>query len=568
MKRQGACGTGVLGKAGALLVAVGMLSGAGLGACSAASEGGSGNPTGSTGGAGGVGGAGVGGDTSVGGGLTVGVGGGPPSVCTVSESDESGVVPTCEDKAPADAFAPEVQWTWTVPAAPSGNMTGSYATPLVGNFTDDNSDGAIDLCDIPDVVVTTLYNLDGGLGLATGNMHLLSGDTGQLHFTYPGEVDAFVSPSFGDIDGDGLPEVVTADTAGHLVAYEHDGTLKWTGDLGGYRTTLSSAYCAATAIYDLDADGTPEILFGWEVFDNQGHKRFGDPTNASEHGGTYWCVTPTAADLDDDGKLEVVLGHEVFRSDGSLFWKLQGFTPGQPQVANLDADPEPEILLTTQNGISVIEHDGAVKFGPVRPTGSAASPNCWSKPSVVHDFDGDGVADVAMGSCDDYTVYSVGPAGLTPRWSQSVQDMSGLATATAFDFLGDGVAEAIYGDESQIYVFDGQTGSVQLTSPRQSGTLIEYPVVADVDNDGSAEIIYVSNYPAGTDGPTVTVLRDAEERWIPARRIWNQHSYHVTNVREDGTIPQHMKKSWELLNTFRTNAQISAQGECVPAPPQ
>ena len=52
------------------------------------------------------------------------------------------------------------------------------------------------------------------------------------------------------------------------------------------------------------------------------------------------------------------------------------------------------------------------------------------------------------------------------------------------------------------------------------------------------------------------MIRDVEERWIQARRIWNQHAYHVTNVREDATIPQHPAKSWQNLNTFRTNAQI------------
>jgi Tfp pilus tip-associated adhesin PilY1 len=90
-------------------------------------------------------------------------------------------------------------------------------------------------------------------------------------------------------------------------------------------------------------------------------------------------------------------------------------------------------------------------------------------------------------------VYTVGADRVTPSGA-NVQDFSGLATATAFDFLGDGVAEAIYADETQIYVFDGKTGQINLTSPRQSGTLIEYPVVADIDNDGSAEIVYVSNY--------------------------------------------------------------------------
>ena len=45
------------------------------------------------------------------------------------------------------------------------------------------------------------------------------------------------------------------------------------------------------------------------------------------------------------------------------------------------------------------------------------------------------------------------------------------------------------------------------------------------------------------------------------------HSHHITNVREDGTIPQVEPKSWELLNTFRTQAQIAVGGGvCQPEP--
>ena len=79
----------------------------------------------------------------------------------------------------------------------------------------------------------------------------------------------------------------------------------------------------------------------------------------------------------------------------------------------------------------------------------------------------------------------------------------------------------------------------------------------------------MSNYGNGAgNGATVSVTRDAMDRWIPARRIWNQYSYHVTNVREDGTIPPVMKKSWENLNTFRVNSQISTEGDCIPDPPE
>ena len=66
---------------------------------------------------------------------------------------------------------------------------------------------------------------------------------------------------------------------------------------------------------------------------------------------------------------------------------------------------------------------------------------------------------------------------------------------------------------------------------------------------------------------TVAVYEDSQKRWIPTRRIWNQHAYHVSNVREDGTIPAHPKPSWLNLNTFRTNAEVQAGQNCAPAPP-
>jgi hypothetical protein len=513
----------------------------------------------------------LGGGFGVGGGSQASTGSGPiGGSCKVNESDDN-AIPDCEQKAPANAFNPVVQWEWTAPPADFNSIySGTFTSPLVGNFTDDNGDGSIDLCDIPDVIVQGIetFNSDG-IGLSsTSGMYLLSGDTGQQKFAFAAKVDSLVAPAFGDIDGDGLPEVVTGDPSGRLIAFEHDGSVKWVGDLAGYRDSSASATCPTVALYDLDGDGAVEIIAGFEVFNAQGKRLWGVPGNAAEFDGQYWCVTPTAADLDDDGKLEVLFGHVTYRADGSVYWALPGFLPAHPHVANLDADPEPEVFLTNADGLTVVQADGTITWGPVRPTDPTPSPNCWGKPAVVHDFDGDAIADVATGTCSDYTVYAISPAAPTPKWSASVQDFSGLATATAFDFLGDGVADGIYADETQIYVFDGAKGSTLLTAPRTSGTLIEYPVVADIDNDGSAEIIYVSNFQQGQQvKATVTVLRDAEDRWIQARRIWNQYSYHVTNVREDGTIPKTMKKSWQLLNTFRTNSQIEGGGECNPPEP-
>src|SRR5690606_7207476 len=225
--------------------------------------------------------------------------------------------------------------------------------------------------------------------------------------------------------------------------------------------------------------------------------------------------------------------------------------------------PEPEIFVTSGAGLFLVEHDGTIKWGPVTPTGvNAGAYLVWQRPGTIHDFDGDGIAEMASSSQQYYAVYQ-GPNPADVLWQTIVQDNSGAAGGTAFDFLGDGVAEAMYADEQFMRIYDGLTGDVLLEQARYSATISEYPIVADVDNDGSAEILVVS---MNTE-PALQVIRDVEDRWIQARRIWNQHAYYVTNVREDGTIPQVPVNNWETLNTYRTNAQIEGGGLCKPDPP-
>jgi hypothetical protein len=480
----------------------------------------------------------------------------PVNQCKVVDESQD-TIPTCTQQAPPNAFTPQVKWTFAIPQG-TGFTPGSMVTPLVGNFTDDNGDGAIDLCDVPDVLVTS----NGGPIHATGKIYMLAGDTGKVEVEFGAPVDGSIDPAFGDIDGDGLVDVVAATPDGKVIAFEHDGKVKWTGDTGGW-FTVNASYCHAIALYDLDGDGAVEILAAFEVFDNKGHRKFGVTGNNASQDGHYWCPTPTAADLDGDDKLEVIFGNVTMHADGSPYWTLPG-PPGQPHVANLDADPDPEIFIAREDGLLVVEHDGTVKLGPVQLTQKIVSPNCWSKPGAIHDFDGDGLADIAAASCDDYSVYGVNGANLSLKWSAKVSDQSGLATGTAFDFLGRGAADAVYADETKAYAFHGTDGTQEFSVPRTSGTLIEYPVVADVDNDGSADFVVVSN--GSTANANVQVFQDAQHRWIPARRIWNQHAYHVTNVLEDGRIPKKMRKNWQLLNTFRTNAQRGQGGACKPPP--
>jgi hypothetical protein len=482
--------------------------------------------------------------------------------CHVPPDNGTGNAPNCSTPAqPPNSFTPLSKWSWDAPPPTGNGYEGSMVTPLVGNFTDDDKNGEINLCDIPDVIVTT----NGGPIAANGNIYMLAGDTGKLEVTFDGTVDGSVNPAFGDVDSDGKPEVVAVDTAGHVVIYDEKGKIQTVGpDVGAWKQNLNS-YCNAIAIYDLDADGSPEIIVAFEVFDNLGKKKFGHDVSGFQ--GQYWCPANTAADLDGDGKLEVIFGNAAYRSNGQLLWSIPG-PPGQPQVANLDSDPDPEIFVARQDGLLILEHTGQIKVGPYKPFNEPNSPNCWSKPAAVHDFDGDGIADLNASACQNFGVLKVNGNQLSLLWSKPVNDTSGLASSTAFDFLSRGIANAVYGDQVALYVMDGKTGQQYMTASRASGTLIEYPVVADIDNDSSADILVVSNKNFGSGYKhTIEAFQDAQKRWIPTRRIWNQHAYHVTNVREDGTIPKTMVKSWTKLNTFRTNSQIQGGGDCAPPPP-
>ena len=473
----------------------------------------------------------------------------PPPSCKVV--DDMNAVGDCSDEAPPNSFDPEIQWSFT------GNPEAySIVAPLVGNLTDDDGNEDIDLCDVPDVVVVASTS-SGQVGQA-GHIYVLDGETGALHFQIAEAVDHTVTPAIGDIDGDGLMEIVSGLVNGSLAAWEHDGTLKWTSPAPVWTQGFngSAIYSSAVALADMDNDGDVEIVGANWIADHQGNLLFTAPQPSGS-----WSAT-AIADLDGDGDQELVLGHAAYHHDGTPLW-VSTLGPGYPQVANLDADPEPEVLLLGVSGISVLEHDGAVKYQDQRPTGDPQGVTTWLRPATVHDFDGDSLSEFAVSSANNYTVYEPDASIV---WQATVSDLSGIAAGTAFDFLGDGVAEAMYADESFMFIFDG-TGTPLLQIPRTSGTLSEYPVVSDIDDDGSAEVVVVSNqYPNRPASPTVQVIRDVMDRWIQARRIWNQHTYHVSNVREDGTIPQFETPSWTLLNTYRTNAQIEGGGLCKPPP--
>jgi hypothetical protein len=151
-------------------------------------------------------------------------------------------------------------------------------------------------------------------------------------------------------------------------------------------------------------------------------------------------------------------------------------------------------------------------------------------------------------------------------WSNPVSDYSSSITGSSvFDFEGDGASEVVYADEYTLWVFDGASGAVLMEQEgHASGTLIEYPLIADVDNDGSTEIIVASNNYSKAGWTGITVIGDANSSWAPARPIWNQFAYHITNVNNDGSIPTTQRPNWASWNNFRAGGTELGPGHWLP----
>jgi hypothetical protein len=72
-------------------------------------------------------------------------------------------------------------------------------------------------------------------------------------------------------------------------------------------------------------------------------------------------------------------------------------------------------------------------------------------------------------------------------------------------------------------------------------------------------------HPHGIQG--IRVYKDAKDRWVDSRTIWNQHAYAVTNVNENGTVPSTSTwaSNWKTtsLNNFRQNVPGEANGKAI-----
>ncbi len=446
-------------------------------------------------------------------------------------------------------LTPMLKWHWTPPIGdPLPDSQNVLMTPAV---VDLDGDG------IPEVVFGTTPSTGGGL-VEVGVLRAIKGTDGSAVFTIADpnyQINVASSIAVGDIDGDGHPEIVACDSTGsRLIAFEQNGTFKWRSP------TLEAVYWGAPAIADLDEDGVPEIIIGRQVLNNNGTVRW-TGTGGRGAGGNIGPLS-LVADVVLDGLPEIVAGNTIYRSDGTIYRQSTALPDGYNAVANFDADVNPEIVLVAGGSVWLLEHDLTVKWGPFAIPGGG-----YGGPPTIADYDGDGQPEIGVAGASRYAVFETNG---TLKWAAVTQDSSSNRTGSSvFDFNGDGAAEVVYRDELYLRVYRGTDGLVLFQTPMSSCTWHEYVLVADVNGDGRAEILAVANNNCGF-GPQrgVYVYGDAADNWVATRKVWNQHTYHITNVNQDGTIPMVELNNWQQvgLNNYRLNtfAPFESQPQSLP----
>jgi hypothetical protein len=437
----------------------------------------------------------------------------------------------------------------------------------------------------PDDIPTVYFNSfeDGATPMVEGVLRAVRGDTGQTIWTVTDpslRTNGMSSLAVGDLDGDGTVEIVTGawdpnSVVGGLLAFHNDGTVMWMtpGIYTGW---------GGPAIADLDGDGMPEVIVGNTVIDGQTGAVVcnGGTDGTGDNGEGPLSVLE---DIDGDGVLDLVTGDMVYKlvTDFNGTRICQPIWPpyvhdkyghplpdGFPAVAQFvdpslpDTLTNPAVVVVAQGTVRIHDATGSLIMQPILLPGGG-----MGGPPTIADFDGDGSPEIGVAGDSSYTVIKPGIPGQV-LWHVETQDVSSSVTGSSvFDFYGAGRPEVIYDDECYIRVFDGPTGRVDFQVMNSSCTAYELPVVASVDGSGAVGILAAANNVCNITCPWgnhltngihgLQLYHSPSDSWVGSRPIWNEHTYHLTNVDDFGGIPKHEPNSWGpgTLNSFRENYQ-------------
>lgn len=434
---------------------------------------------------------------------------------------------------------PELKWHWKG----AGEHRITFSSPVAGDLDNDGSTE----------IVTTISTLS--YSNVNGPLIVLKGSTGEVIWNSLQEssigVEVSTTPALMDLDADGSVEVIAVSINGpkrrlNIISPKDKKVVKYFED--GF---ICSSYCMA-AVGDIDGDGKPEITAGNVVLNSDGSlKHLLTPTPANG----WSASTTTLADLDSSSPgLELIVnGSQVYSNSGKLLWK--GDCLGFSAVGDLDNNGKSELACSGNGSFGLYSSSGEKLWKKAIPGGgNGGAPNIGS-------FLKNQGLQIGLAGGSNYVVHDINGNQI---WSTPTQDHSSSSTgSTIFDFNGDGKVEVVYNDETHLRIYDGSTGSVLWSTPNLSGTLWEYPLIVDIDNDKSADIIVPApGWHADDDRSIgqggVKAFGDPTKKWVSTRNLWNQYSYYPEAVSDklQATGSSGLPKSG-----FRVNVQGSLKAE-------
>ncbi|MCB0521621.1 MAG: gliding motility-associated C-terminal domain-containing protein [Lewinellaceae bacterium] len=519
-------------------------------------------------------------------------------ICNNSlDDDNDGYIDLFDTDCPCDnstfqAYCP-VDCEYLPDSFPEFQMGLKWVSEIIADFGNNSQNILVgDIDGDGNVEVVSTVNFYTPTPLYTEcNIKIIDGSTGdtKINFTpKPNSLNSLLSMADVNLDGSAEFFEWRYDT---VYCYNINGGLLWKSDkLKDYRGTLVN-------ICDFNADGIPELYAGDEILNAQNGKKLVSGNNGG--GCNYYnafepCVLKhsIAADLLPAPGLELAAGNTVYQvtinntggTVGNMMMPVNAPLPvqdGFTSVGDINGDGELDVVVVRDNRypdgggiwvwdprtLTIIASDTAGKYGGV---------------AFIGDVTGDCLPEIGMTFSYELRIYQYdGTTQLKLLYSLPTSDKSGLTGLTMFDFNQDGKQELVYRDETDLRILEGATGATLASYPMKSLTGMEYPVVADIDEDGQAEILVNGYEDENNIELRVYCFESAGAPWAPARSVWNQYGYHVTNVNDDLTIPrqeQNMAKPLEgyldclqptcpaPYNAFLAQATYRTQQGCVQWP--